>query len=200
VDLIIAAFVGAAIALIGTYIGPRLQAKAERAQWRRDRLLQFCADFLAASGSVVEVGRQIQDGKQPDYPVDAVGRLEHAYACICLLSDVLAESAHNHLVATVGLMTKTQADIGPPMEDSAKTRGLFLRSALNLLNDLAPQPNVWQRVQSKIAPHVPKSVIGFGVKTGLLAEPRKSAGPVPSPAGVQPPPPAPPPPPVAPAA
>src|SRR5689334_3467972 len=81
---------GGVIALGGVYLGSQWEAQRNLAQWRRERLLEFCSDLLAAGNEIVNVG---WDVKASAFPEEAKQRLDRALSGILLLSDELSNDA-----------------------------------------------------------------------------------------------------------
>lgn len=178
---ILVALIAAAAGFAGGYLGSRWQAETNRAQWRRDQLLQFCADLLAAGGEVVDVANALKRGEKQDWPTDALRRVSHAYECISLLSRELSSLANNyrsavlaHLAAApkggkVGELTKEDADV-------VDAFALFTASAHVVLLDLRTQPTRWHDLRRQIASLWAK---GKGIaKTQMRPPPTTAQGPV----------------------
>ena len=86
------AIVVAAIAFIGGYYSSRWQARHALEQWRRERLLEFCSDLLAA-------GNEITDFAWESGPTATVQRMRRAFASILLLSEELGDAANAYVEA-----------------------------------------------------------------------------------------------------
>jgi hypothetical protein len=95
---------GTAVALLGFvaafatgYLGARWQAswqaRYERVQWRRDKLLQLCTDLLSASTEMVQIGFQREVDPSVRRPIALDNRLLYASAGIALISPELQSDA-----------------------------------------------------------------------------------------------------------
>src|SRR2546426_196849 len=91
------AIVVAALGIAGGYLVARWQARYGLEQWRRERLLEFCADLVAA-------GSKASGGGKTKWTFDEMNRLDHAIGCIRLLSEDLARPALNYQGAIFGVV------------------------------------------------------------------------------------------------
>jgi hypothetical protein len=176
---IFVALIAASFGFVGGYYGARWQAQSNLEQWQRDELLKVCTDFIAVSGEIVEVGREIQDFKNPLFPTDVVGRFMQAYAGICLLSNRLAASAHGLVIAAMGILTEGPVvssylpEGSPALARTAAARGLFLRAAHNILLD-QPRPvttprRMWRRLPTGVRDPLTRAAIFIGLIPQPLA-------------------------------
>ena len=109
-DVVVAAVIG----LIGGYLIARVQARLDLAQWRRDRLLEFCADLLAACNVIGEKGQDIVDGLDVPYPEEDMRELLHAQQCVRLLGRPIADSAYKCAVAYAAVLRDAYGKAGNP--------------------------------------------------------------------------------------
>jgi hypothetical protein len=143
----VVAIVVAVIGIAGVYVGTRLQARTGLAQWRRERLLEFCADLLAAGRQLMDTGWEIE-AKHGDvmYPIESTQQLGHAYACVTLLSDELNDSAHELVMAHMDLVRRAYAKAGDPQQPSpdvdaaSRSAGRFARAARDVIMDFPSGP------------------------------------------------------------
>jgi hypothetical protein len=150
----VVAIVVAAIGIGGVSVGARLQSRSSLAQWRRDRLLQFCADLVAAGRELV--GRRWETDDPRRYPTETIQRLDHAVACVLLLGGQdLDKPAFAYQGAVLDALN---AAIGPDSDSQKKEQTLktaveaqanFLWLAHNLLLDSAEKPRRWWQFWSR---------------------------------------------------
>ena len=125
------AIIVAIIAFVGGYYSARWQARHTLAQWRRDRLLQFCSDLMAAGNEIVDFA---WESRTSAYPNAQVQRMRRAFASILLLSEELADDANGYvhaveitLVAFMRNVDKGAADVDHLDDDvlasAAKAKG-----------------------------------------------------------------------------
>lgn len=99
--------VAPAAALIGVGLGSRLTASSAEAHWRRDRLLDFCAELIAAGQEASRESRKVADElaadpeSQPPYPHEATEHLHRALGSVRLLSPGLADPAADYASAVI---------------------------------------------------------------------------------------------------
>ena len=103
---IFVALIAAGAGFAGGYLGSRWQAESNLAQWRRDRLLQFCADLLAAGGELEDLGRAAAGGEVIPYPKEAFNRMRLARSRVLLLSDELGAIAFAYTRADMDFVMK----------------------------------------------------------------------------------------------
>jgi len=155
---LVVALIGAGAGFAGGYFGARWQAGTNLAQWRRDRLLQFCADLLAAGLELTDIGRGLLVGESyPPNKMEATKRLEHAVSCVWLLSGELAEPARDYHHAVINLVKRKGRKLDDPeLVAEATQRGRFIGTARFWLLDLAPSPTPWSHawafVKKALAP------------------------------------------------
>jgi hypothetical protein len=170
---IVVALIAAGAGFIGGYLGSKWNAETELAQWQRDRLLQYCSDLLAAAGEIVDVGRDIQEGKQPPFPYEASRRMEHAVGGISLLSFQLHNPASDFAKKTLEIMKEPHMQLSaghhltPAMDRSAKARGLYMRRSHDLLMNIRPRPSPLHRAWARVKPNIR----GIAVSMGLMQAP-----------------------------
>jgi hypothetical protein len=107
----------ALIGLIGGYVLAQVQGRLDLAQWRRDRLLQFCADLLAACNEVTDKAQDILNGEDVPYPREEMRRLMHAYQCVHLLSRELDKAASKCGTAHAALLRDAYGRAANPQAD-----------------------------------------------------------------------------------
>ncbi len=101
-----------AAGLAGVWLGSQLSAGSVREQWRRDRLLQFCIDLLAASHDVMAAARgmheelQKDSSAEPPYPNEPIQRMQAAAATIRLPSHELDWPATNYISFVLGTTSR----------------------------------------------------------------------------------------------
>ncbi len=169
VTLIVAA-IGVAAGFIGGYLSARWQARNDLAQWRRDRLLQYCADLVAA-------GVQLSEYEDKEFPHEASTRLQHAKACVFMLSEELSDPAQGYLIATLELLReKFRVPEDKKRHDAAtkkygKAEGRFLRDAHDYLRDLAMNPPAWSKVWTRV-----RTAVQNGMGTSVMRQPAPVQG------------------------
>ncbi len=94
-----AALIGAVAALGGVFFGSRWQARHELEQWRRDKLLQYCSDLLAAAREISGLTMRILPGAEVQVPQEKLDQLYHLRWCILLLSEELSAPLQAYYVA-----------------------------------------------------------------------------------------------------
>lgn len=145
------ALIGAGAGFGGGFFGARWQARHTLAQLRRDRLLQFCADLLAAGGELLRANVvKVEDRR---YPVETMQRFAHAVACVVLLGGQdLDEPAFAHqdaVLAAFGEAVDPNSD--PSKQDqalkaAATCQAQFMWLAHNLLLNTPRNPRRWWEV------------------------------------------------------
>jgi hypothetical protein len=136
-------------------------------QWRRDRLLQFCVDLVAACHDVTRDARTIHDllfedpGLEPPYPHEQLQRMHAATATIRLLSQELDPLATTWIQAVLGVVQAAFRDDGTfekAQGDAAQLEGEFQRAAHDLLTGidrprgLRVRPGCTERFRRRISP------------------------------------------------
>jgi len=122
---ILVALIAAAAAFVGGYSGARWQAQGNLAQWRRERLLQFCADLLAATREIAEYCWELERGHATRDQNELHRRTELAYASISLLSDCLAARSYELNSAYLALLDEATSK----KPDSKKLKDLHKAAA-----------------------------------------------------------------------
>lgn len=148
-----AALIGATAALAGVFFGARWQAEGELAHWRRDRLLQFCSDFLAAGAEAIDAGWAIQGGDRAKYPQDAERKMRHFRACIFMLAPQLDDWADAYSKAVHELLTAKPKTLKGRVKlswDTGYHQARFAGEARKELVGLDTQPSVWQQLRSRL--------------------------------------------------
>ena len=161
---ILIAFISAGTAFAGGYLGSRLQARNELAQWRRDRLLQFCADLLAAGAELEDVARTAAGGEDVPYPREAFNHVRLARSRVMLLSEELGDIAYAFTKAAMELAVegrKRPLDLQSFLGMAGKlgqNQGRFLRAAHNHLRDYPSSPSFWRQLWSRVPASVQTAV------------------------------------------
>jgi hypothetical protein len=188
---IVVALIAAGAGFAGGYYSAKWKAESDLEQWRREKLLAFCADFLAASGEIINVGQSIQDFKNPPFPTEIVGRFMQAHAGICLLSDQLAASAQKVLTSALKILvegpvvTDNLAESSPAIARTYATRGLFLRAAHDFLLNLPRRTTIWERMWNRLPDGVRSPLTSAATVIGLIAPRREGTAPPTPPAPPQ---------------
>jgi hypothetical protein len=130
-------------ALLGVLVGSRQAAGTATAQWRRDRLLQFCADLLAAGDEVVTEAREMEEERETKiprraYPAAAIHRLQHSLGCVRLLSAELSPVATYYVTSAIDVLTVAEgsgAEFNAGIGRYGNASGKFQRAAYEHLRD-----------------------------------------------------------------
>jgi hypothetical protein len=90
------------------------------------------------SSEIVKFGGEVQDGQNPGYPADEADRLGHALAGVHLLTANLSPSAQACVEATMTIILEDPLELPPgtftpAANKTAKSRGLFIRAAHDLM-------------------------------------------------------------------
>ena len=134
-----------AAGLGGVWLGGRLAAGTAQEQWRRDRLLQFCVDLIAACNDVTREARTIHDllyvdpGLEPPYPNEQIHRMRAATATIRLLSQELEGPATNWTLFVMKVVQAAVRDDGTFEDEykhAAHLEGVFQRAAHDRLTGI----------------------------------------------------------------
>jgi hypothetical protein len=126
---------------VGGYFGARWKAGTDLAQWRRDRLLQFCADFLEAGKELIDFAYSLEEGQPFQHPQDVDNRLLHAWARIRLLSEELgayalkAQQDISHVLAIAEATGELRQHLDAAIDASAQSYGILLGAAHDVLMD-----------------------------------------------------------------
>jgi hypothetical protein len=112
----LAGIIVAGIAFAGGYFSAQWQARHALAQWRRERLLEFCSDLLAAGNEIIDVAWDYAGGEL--YPTEETQRLQRAFASILLLSDELSDDARAYSDAVHDAL----AEVMKAIRDNANNR------------------------------------------------------------------------------
>jgi hypothetical protein len=157
------AVVAALIAFVGGFFGARWQARNNLAQWRRDKLLEFCAGLLAAGAELDDLGRASGGGEDLPYPKEAFNQTRLARSRVLLLSEELGFIAFDYTKMAMAFVLKGRQrplDLDGFTESAQKlgqSQGRFLRAAHDHLRD-RPKPrtpwrerwrHVWLRVSRR---------------------------------------------------
>ncbi len=148
------AIVVAALGIAGGYFGARWRARSDLAQWQRERLLEFCADLLAAGGDLRDASWEIGQGNDVPYPAETMRNLAHAYACVTLLSQELSNFANRSATAYADLVRRAYAKAGnpdqpaPDFDAAATNAGRFAREANHVLLGVRKSEAAWWRFWS----------------------------------------------------
>lgn len=145
-----------ASALGGVWLGARLSTDQAATQWRRDRLLQFCSDLIAACHEVISRAGRIHDAMpeidaahDPQYPHDEVQRMQHAVGTVRLLSEGLEPFAFELEKSVMSLLGKATKDEGAFMVaygTAGEAEGKFQKAAYEELRGHEPQ--WWVRMRA----------------------------------------------------
>jgi hypothetical protein len=148
------AVVAIAVAIIGVtggYLGARWRARTELAQWRRERLLEFCANLVAAGRELLWL--LVESGERR-YPSETVRRFDHAVACVLLVGgtdldtpvfayqSAVLDAVNAALAADPQKQTKAY-------ETAIERQASLLVMAHNLLLDTAQSQGLWWRLTSR---------------------------------------------------
>jgi hypothetical protein len=141
----------AATGFVGGYFSARWQAGAAREQWRRERLLEFCADLVAAGRELVGLHWETKERR---YPIEAVHRLDHAVACVLLLGGTdLDDPAFAYQSAVLDAINAQFAPDSDPqrvqatLKSATDCQATFLWLAHNLLLGTTTKPSRWSRLR-----------------------------------------------------
>ncbi len=146
----------AAVGFSGGFFSARWQAGTAREQWRRERLLEFCADLLAAGTELYDLGGVIRAGDDVPYPAEAARKLMHSYQCVHLLSRELSPTANRCATAYMAVIRDAYGHAGDaaqpaPNFDTASTNaGLFASDVNSVLLDVPPWWQFWSRRSHQI--------------------------------------------------
>jgi hypothetical protein len=130
------------------YFSARWQGRNDLAQWRRDRLLEFCTDLIASGGELVDLGWDITEGQDVPYPVETMRKLQHAVARISLLSIELRKPSSNAATAYADVLKRAYEHANDPNKpgadfDAASTTVVeFTKIAHRILVDIPESPTV----------------------------------------------------------
>jgi hypothetical protein len=146
---VIAAVIGAVAAFVGGYFAGRWQARNTLAQWRRERLLQFCADLVAVGGELADLGRTAPDR----YPIEIAQRFRNAVACVLLLGgEDLSDAAFDYQEAVTAASggrlaaTEDRSKRDEAYTAAAASQANFMWLAHNLLVDTPLNRYPWWQV------------------------------------------------------
>jgi hypothetical protein len=148
------ALIAAGAGFAGGYLGSRWQAESELAQWRRDQLLRFCADLLAAGAEATEAATDIHMGSEVIYPKEMMRRFQHASGCVRLLTDELEEPALayveslNEVLDTAPPEEGKDAEFGAAVPNAHNCALLFQVAARGVLLAMPKQPTFVERIRS----------------------------------------------------
>jgi hypothetical protein len=152
---IVVALIGAGAGFAGGYFGARWKAGTDLAQWRRDRVLEFCGDYLAAGDELKLVGVEMKDGGNPSWPIAGIARLGQASGKLFLLSADLIEpvTAYNkallELLKVARSLPKEKPDAPiPAIEAVSHAQAIFLLRASEVLTIPPQPPEVWRRLEA----------------------------------------------------
>jgi hypothetical protein len=140
------------------YFSARWRGRNDLAQWRRDRLLEFSSDLLASGGELIDKGWDIvEQGEDVPYPSETMRKVQHAVACISLLSSELRKPASDCAVAHAQVVKQAydhahDANLpGADFDAAATSAAGFARKAHRILVDIPESPTigwlVWARVK-----------------------------------------------------
>ncbi|MFI5282475.1 MAG: hypothetical protein ACHQ0J_05030 [Candidatus Dormibacterales bacterium] len=139
--VILAAVIGALAAFTGGYFGSRWQAESELAQWRRDQLLQICADVLAAGPQVMDSATDVTPTSKPPWPSEPVNRLMRAGSTIRLLSEDLYGPASAYSNAILAFLSEARATGGKSNSyEKGKALGLMARAFADAARQVLMRP------------------------------------------------------------
>jgi hypothetical protein len=131
------------------YFSARWQARNDLAQWRRDRILEFSSDLLASGGELTDHGWDIvEQGEDVPYPTEIMRKVQHAVACISLLSRDLRKPASDCAVAHAQVVKKAyehahDANLpGADFDAAATSAVVFTQNAHRILVDIPESPTV----------------------------------------------------------
>ena len=149
---ILVALISAGTAFAGGYLGSRWKASSDLAQWRRERLLQFCADFVAIGSEVTGLAA-LADPKNASAFEAAYRRFDNALSCVLLVGgDVLDDVAFEYRMALLRLRREAAEGKGDEARLVVIEReAAFLAKAHFLLLDIPTRPSVWRRAASWLA-------------------------------------------------
>jgi hypothetical protein len=148
---VVVAVIGAGAGFIGGYLSAHWRARSDLAQWRRDRLLVFCGDLIAAGRELL--GQGWEGEGQRGYPTETVRRFDGAVALVLLLG---GQDLDDPTFAYQGKVMDALNAVVAPKSDSEKqqqtqkaaleAQAQFLWLAHNLLLDLPQNPREWWQV------------------------------------------------------
>lgn len=173
---IVVALVAAAAGFVGAYLGSRWQAKTNLAQWRREKLLEYCSDLVAGSNAMTAVIGQIEGGTADSASAE-IHSLLQAYGAIALLSVELQPIAMTVVDAQMASLREARTD-EPTMDemDARVARAVtgFILAARDILNAISDEQSTPQRMWSRVPAPVANRLTSFAIWIGLVAEPTRA--------------------------
>lgn len=177
---IVVALIGAGAGFAGGYFGARWQAGTNLAEWRRDQLLQFCADLLAAGREITDrSGLILAEFEEPRADPEPVTRIDHARACVELLSKELSDPAQEYCRAVVKAFAAAFAEPIDKKELRSAIRAaddqqrLFTHTARDLLLDTPEHPTLWSLVWARIQSTRASSSIRAAIEKAVAPAPKR---------------------------
>lgn len=152
------ALIAAAAGFAGGYFGSRWQAETALAQWRRDKLLQFCGDYLAAQKKLIDASWSRVDDADVEFPEETSNLMLQAHSSIRLLSTELeqfASACTKNTFAAWNAVAHGQGNIGMALDLAGSAMGQFVAEAHVELMKRQPIPTLWTRFRSRLAAWVP---------------------------------------------
>ncbi len=197
---ILIALIGIIGAFVGGYFGARWQAGRNLAQWRRDRLLQFSSDLMAAGIEIENYARTVHAGGQAESAIQAEDRLNHAFNCIKLLSSELDSNAFQYVRAILLVQNEalklqvaeagtTKETLSAKMSSVAEPEVAFTMQARKLMLALQPEPSLWSLVWAWVRRSRAWTRIRSGIVSTVTERPAAPPPPTPVSAPPEPPPP-----------
>jgi hypothetical protein len=170
---IVVALIAAAAGFVGAYLGSRWQAKTNLAQWRREKLLEYCSDLVAGSNAMTAVIGQIEGGTADSASAEMHNLLQ-AYGAIALLSVELQPVAKTVVDAQVASLSEARTD--EPMMDEVDARVAraltrFTLAARDILNAISEEQSTPQRMWSRVPAPIAIRLTNLAIWIGLVAEP-----------------------------
>lgn len=173
---IVVALIAATAGFAGAYLGSRWQAATNLAQWRREKLLDYSSDLLAASNEMTAVIGRIEGGTA-DSASEEMHHLYQAYGAIALLSVDLQPAARSLVDAQRASLREVRTN-EPKMDEldrgvaAALTR--FTVAARDILNAVPAVQTTPQRMWSRVPAQLADPLTRFATRIGLIAEPARA--------------------------
>jgi hypothetical protein len=153
IALVVAA-IGAGAGFAGGYLSARWQARSNLEQWRRDKLLGFCSDLVAATAELT----QFSNWNKP-FPEEKAQRMRITQKCVLLLSEELSTPLDALASTALDLAQKLSQDAGPIIRaDTARLavqvqqrEKEFVDAARDLLLNVPQSPTPWRQFWSRIS-------------------------------------------------
>ena len=153
---LVVAVIGAGAGFISGYLSARWLARNDLAQWRRDRLLQYCSDILTVSNELFAARPAPGVPGNSTPPIETLRQLNRALYHVMLLGDELMGPANAYVDAAINVANSRFRNPGANHDAATRkfgrSQGLFLRAAHDHLRDFPNRQNLgWPRVDSYLA-------------------------------------------------